>query len=238
MSEAIIRLENIEVRYSDFKAVQGVSMEVGRGDMVALIGTNGSGKTSLMNAVAGLIKLHDGKVYIDDKDMTGASPDKLVEAGLSLVPQGGHCFNRMSVRDNLLVGSFCRKARANKQENLKKVYDLFPDLEQKKDVLAGSLSGGQRQMLAIGRALMSEPQIILFDELSLGLAPVVVKDIYETIIRINKEQKTTVILVEQDTNRVLSVTDYAYIMLKGRVALEGVSSKLSVEEVKKAYFGI
>ena len=238
MSEVVLKLENMEVRYSDYIAVQDVSLEIKKGEMVGLIGTNGSGKTSLMNAAAGLIKINKGKVSLNGKDVTGASPEKLVQAGLSLVPQGGHCFNRMTVQDNLLVGSYSKKARANKLDNLEKVYDLFPDLRDKNSELAGNLSGGQRQMVAIGRALMSEPEIILFDELSLGLAPVVVKGIYETIKRINKEQNTTIILIEQDTNRVLRMTDYVYIMLKGRIALEGISSELSVEEVKKAYFGI
>lgn len=150
----------------------------------------------------------------------------------------------MSVQDNLLVGGISSKAKhgrdaeSMRSDNLEKVYDLFPILKEKANVPAGSLSGGQRQMVAIGRALMSSPKIILFDELSLGLAPVVVKDIYATIRKINETERTTIILIEQDTNRVLSMTDYAYIMLKGKVALEGDSDSLDPEEVKKAYFGI
>ena len=238
MSKAILKLDNIEVKYGDFIAVESVSLEVYDGSIVGLIGTNGAGKTSLMNAVSGLTPVTSGKIYVADEDVTGLSPEKMVERGISLVPQGGHCFNRMTVQDNLLVGSHSRKSRPFRKDNLDKVYDLFPMLAEKKDALAGSLSGGQRQMVAIGRALMSEPRILLFDELSLGLAPVVVKDIYATIARINKEQGTTVFLIEQDTKRVLAISDYAYIMLKGKVALEGDASELTEEEVKKAYFGI
>ncbi|MCR5214222.1 MAG: ABC transporter ATP-binding protein [Eubacterium sp.] len=238
MSEPILKLENIEVKYGDFIAVERVSLEVKDGSMTGLIGTNGSGKTSLMNAVAGLTKPTSGKIYLSGQDVTGMSPEKLVERGLSLVPQGGHCFNRMTVQDNLLVGSYGRKARFERKDNLKMVYDLFPMLWDKKDLLAGSLSGGQRQMVAIGRALMSEPKLLLFDELSLGLAPLIVKDIYQTISRINKEQGCSILLIEQDTKRVLNMTDYAYIMLKGNLALDGPSDKMDQESVKKAYFGI
>ncbi len=234
----MLKLENIEVKYGDFVAVESVSMDIADGSMVGLLGTNGSGKTSLMNAVAGLTKATSGKVYIAGEDVTGLSPEDLVQHGLSLVPQGGHCFKRMTVQDNLLVGSYNRRSRPLRKDNLEKVYDLFPMLKEKKDVPAGGLSGGQRQMVAIGRALMSDPKLLLFDELSLGLAPVVVKDIYATISRINKEQGTTILLIEQDTKRVLSMTDYAYIMLKGNIALEGASSELDEEAVRKAYFGI
>ena len=238
MSKAILKLDNIEVKYGDFIAVENVSLQVMDGSMTGLLGTNGSGKTSLMNAVAGLTKPTAGKIYFMDEDVTGMSPEKLVEKGLSMVPQGGHCFNRMTVQDNLLVGSYGRRARFERKENLKLVYDLFPMLWDKKDTLAGNLSGGQRQMVAIGRALMSEPRLLLFDELSLGLAPVVVKDIYHTISRISKEQGCSILLIEQDTKRVLGMTDYSYIMLKGRLALEGRSEQLDDEKVKKAYFGL
>ncbi len=238
MSKAILKLENIEVKYGDFIAVENVSLQVMDGSMTGLLGTNGSGKTSLMNAVAGLTKPTAGRIYFMDEDVTGMSPEKLVEKGLSMVPQGGHCFNRMTVQDNLLVGSYGRRARFERKENLKLVYDLFPMLWDKKDTLAGNLSGGQRQMVAIGRALMSEPRLLLFDELSLGLAPVVVKDIYHTISRISKVQGCSILLIEQDTKRVLGMTDYSYIMLKGRLALEGRSEQLDDEKVKKAYFGL
>jgi branched-chain amino acid transport system ATP-binding protein len=144
----------------------------------------------------------------------------------------------MTVLDNLIVGSYKKSARADKQKNLEKVFELFPVLAEKKDMAAGSLSGGQRQMVAIGRALMSNPKIILFDELSLGLAPVVVKDIYATIKKINEIDNTTIVLIEQDTRRAIATTDYSYIMLKGKVLLEGDATDLSDDDIKKAYFGI
>lgn len=235
MSDTILQLEKVSVKYGDFTAVSNVDMSFYRGSIIGLIGTNGAGKTSLMNAAIGLTPISSGKVLLEGEDITNLPVEKKLDRGVCLVPQGGHCFNRMSVQDNLLVPL---KKSQNKKDNLERVYDLFPVLKEKADVPAGSLSGGQRQMVAIGRALMSNPKIILFDELSLGLAPVVVKDIYRTIKKINEEQDTTIILIEQDTSRVLNVSDYAYIMLKGKVALEGDAGDLNPEDVKKAYFGI
>ena len=244
MSSTLLHFDNVSVKYGDFTAVSDVTMSFFEGSIIGLIGTNGAGKTSLMNAAMGLTPISGGKVSIAGEDITKKKKKKKLDYGMCLVPQGGHCFNRMSVQDNLLVGGISSKAKHGrdakrmKSDNLEKVYDLFPILKEKANVPAGSLSGGQRQMVAIGRALMSSPKIILFDELSLGLAPVVVKDIYATIRKINETERTTIILIEQDTNRVLSMTDYAYIMLKGKVALEGDSDSLDPEEVKKAYFGI
>lgn len=244
MSSTLLQFDNVSVKYGDFTAVSDVTMSFFEGSIIGLIGTNGAGKTSLMNAAMGLTPISGGKVSIAGEDITKVPVEKKLDYGMCLVPQGGHCFNRMSVQDNLLVGGISskakhgRNAKSMRSDNLEKVYDLFPILKEKANVPAGSLSGGQRQMVAIGRALMSSPKIILFDELSLGLAPVVVKDIYATIKKINETERTTIILIEQDTNRVLSMTDYAYIMLKGKVALEGDSDSLDPEEVKKAYFGI
>ena len=238
MGNNILKAENIIVKYGDFVAVDDVYMRVEEGEMVSLMGINGSGKTSLMNAVAGLTKVTSGKVLLDGEDVTGASADKLVSMGLCLVPQGGHCFNRMTVMDNLLVGSYTKGARKNRKDNIEKVFNLFPVLKEKMKVAAGSLSGGQRQMVAIGRALMSNPRIIMFDELSLGLAPVVVKDIYATIKKINEEDKVSVVLIEQDTKRALSITNYSYIMLKGHMELEGKSRELTDDEIRTAYFGL
>lgn len=238
MGNNILKAENIIVKYGDFVAVDDVYLRAEEGEMVSLMGINGSGKTSLMNAVAGLTKVTSGKVYLDGEDVTGFSADKLVARGLCLVPQGGHCFNRMTVMDNLLVGSYTKEARKTRKDNIEKVFNLFPVLKEKKNLAAGSLSGGQRQMVAIGRALMSNPRIILFDELSLGLAPVVVKDIYATIKKINEEEKVSVVLIEQDTKRALSITNYSYIMLKGHMELEGKSAELTDEAIRKAYFGL
>ena len=164
--------------------------------------------------------------------------DQVVSKGLCMVPQGGRCFHRMSVEDNLFVGSYRRSARAHRNTSLEKVYDLFPVLKEKRKDQAGTLSGGQRQMVAIGRALMAEPECIIFDEISLGLAPVVIQDIYSTIRKINRENRTSILLVEQDTGKALRMADYCYIMQGGRITLEGKTDGLSLQTIREAYFGI
>ena len=238
MSEAILEIDSLSAGYGDYIAVDGVSMTVNKGQIVSLIGLNGAGKTTLINTVAGLQKPSGGRVRFKGGDITSLSPDKIVARGLSLVPQGGRCFNRMSVEDNLLMGGFTKSARKKLKETLVHVYDLFPDLADMKKRPAGSLSGGQRQMVAIGRALMACPECLIFDEISLGLSPAVIKDIYRRIIKINEEEKTSVILIEQDTRRALNASDEFYVMLKGRVVLSGKSSEIDSETLKKAYFGI
>ncbi len=238
MAEQLLELNNLCIKYGEFLAVSDVSMKMPEGSLVSIIGANGSGKTTLMNTIAGLLSPSSGTVILDGENVTGFSTEKMVRRGLSLVPQGGHVFSRMSVMDNLLVGSFGKNARASGKQTLEKVLELFPVLYEKRKLPAGSLSGGQRQMVAIGRALMSSPRLILFDELSLGLAPVVIKDIYATIRKISKEESVSIVIVEQDTRRAMQMSDYTYIMLKGKVVLEGPSAKLTPEEVKEAYFGL
>ncbi len=233
-----LRIENIKAEYGDFPAVADASITIPQGGMVSLIGTNGSGKTTLMNVAAGLIRPSSGKVMLGGIDITDMEPEKRVSAGLSLVPQGGHCFARMSVEDNLMTGSYDKRARAKSKDLLEKVYTLFPSLKDKRLQPAGTLSGGERQMTAIGRALMSDPSVILFDELSLGLAPLVVKNIYERLKGLNAKEKVSILLVEQDTRRAMRMTGYTYIMLKGKVVLDGRSDELSEDNVKAAYFGL
>lgn len=238
MSDALLRIEGLSAGYGDFVAVDSVDLEVAKGEIVSLIGINGAGKTTLMDTVAGLHRPSSGKVLLNGEDITALSADKIVAKGLSLVPQGGKCFPRMSVRDNLLMGSFPKAARKNAKQTLEHIFELFPDLAEMKQRPAGTLSGGQRQMVAIGRALMGAPQCLIFDEISLGLSPVVINDIYKKIKRINEEEKTSIILIEQDTRRVLKASDRFYVMLKGRVALSGRSDEIDPETLKKAYFGI
>lgn len=238
MSDTLLRIEDLHAGYGDFVAVDSASLEVKKGGIVALIGINGAGKTTLMDTVAGLHKPASGKVYFKGEDITSLSADRIVAKGLSLVPQGGRCFTRMSVQDNLLMGSFPKAARKNAKAMLARVYELFPDLEQMKQRPAGNLSGGQRQMVAIGRALMGSPECLIFDEISLGLSPVVISDIYRIIKRINKEENTSVILIEQDIRRALKTSDDFYVMLKGKVVLSGRSDDVDPETLKKAYFGI
>ena len=234
----MLKIESLRVAYGDFVAVSGASLEVGDGQIVAVLGANGAGKSSLLNAAAGLLPPSGGKVFFRGEDVTGMAPDKIVDKGLALVPQGGRCFPRMSVRDNLMVGSYPKRARRDAASSLERVYALFQKIKKKEKDLAGTLSGGQRQMLAIGRALMSKPSCLMFDEISLGLAPIVINDIYALIGRINREEKIGVVLVEQNTERALRLSDRCFVMLKGRVVLSGESAHVSGEAVKAAYFGI
>jgi branched-chain amino acid transport system ATP-binding protein len=237
VSDYLLKAEDINAKYGDFQAVQGASFDIKKGEIISVIGTNGAGKSTLMKAIVGIMKPSGGKVYYKGEDITGIPTHKLVEMGLIAVPEGGRVFPRMSVLDNLIMGSYTPKARKERNQALERVYELFPILKEKANQAAGSLSGGQRQMVAIGRALMSEPELVCFDEISLGLAPTVIKDIYATIRQINKEG-LTVILVEQDVKRSLKISDRSYVMLKGKIVLEGNSQELTEDEVKKAYFGL
>ncbi len=237
MSEPILRAENIQAKYGDFLAVENASINVPDKEVVSLIGANGAGKSTFMDCVAGAHAPSGGKVFFKGEDITGLPAYEIVERGLTLVPQGSRCFVRMSVEDNLIMGSVPKRARAKKDETLKYVYDLFPVLFEKRNDASGSLSGGQRQMVAIGRALMTQPDLVLFDEISLGLAPTIIKDIYARIKEINK-QGMTVVLVEQDVQRSRRASTTSFVMLKGKVVLSGPSKELTEEEIKNAYFGI
>ena len=234
----MLSIDGLQVRYGDFIAVSSVTLEVAPGQIAALIGANGAGKSSLLNAVAGLMRPTAGTVRFDGCDITGMPADRIVAKGLSLVPQGGRSFLRMSVHDNLVIGSYPKAVRKHADASLERVYSLFPVLEEKRNELAGSLSGGQRQMLAIGRALMSRPKCLMFDEISLGLAPVTIKDLYARIRQINSEEGITIILVEQDTERALRIADTCCVMLKGEVAMAGPAKDMTNESIKSAYFGI
>ena len=220
MSEPMLKVEGVQAKYGDFIAVADASLEVPEGMIVSLIGSNGAGKSTLMDTIAGLHKPSQGKIYFKGEDITGS-----------------RCFIRMTVEDNLIMGSFPKVVRKKWKDSLERVYELFPVLKQKRNDLSGSLSGGQRQMVAIGRALMTNPELILFDEISLGLAPTTIKDIYARIKEINKSG-TTVVLVEQDTQRAIKTAKLVDVMLKGKVVLSGKPEDLSDEDIKKAYFGI
>ncbi len=238
MSEALLEIRDLSVSYHDFIAVEGVSMQVEAGQIVSLVGLNGAGKTTLMNAVVGLLRPREGQILFRGEDITGMPTDQIVARGLTLVPQGGRCFNTLSVQDNLLMGSYPKAARKQAKQELERVYELFPMLAEKKSSPVGTLSGGQRQMVAIGRALMGKPSCLIFDEISLGLAPAVINDIYRRILQINETDKTAVILIEQDMQRALRASRNFYVMLKGKVVMSGPSSGIDVESLKKNYFGI
>ena len=216
-----LKVSEIDAHYKDFQALWNVSFEVHKGEMASIIGANSSGKSTLLNLIA----------------IDGLLPHETVPRGIALVPEGRRVFPRLTVYENLVMGSYTPKMRAKKDETLVKIYELFPILEARRRQMANTLSGGEQQMLAIGRAMMSEPQLILCDEISLGLAPVVIKDIYKRLRQINQDG-ITIVLVEQDIKRSLKVANRAYIMLEGKVVLEGEPSELTEEQVKKAYFGI
>ena len=234
----MLTVEHLQVKYEDFTAVADASLTVAPGQVVALIGANGAGKSSMLGALAGLLPVASGRITFQGEDITRLPAEEVARRGLCLVPQGGRCFGRMSVEDNLIVGSYPRRARAHRAESLERVYGLFPALKEKRKDPAGTLSGGQRQMVAIGRALMTEPACLLFDEISLGLAPIVVQEIYERIALLNRESAMGILLVEQDTQRALRMSDFSYILLEGRVSLEGPSASLTPEALREAYFGV
>lgn len=232
-----LKVSEIDAHYKDFQALWNVSFEVHKGEIVSIIGANGSGKSTLLNLIAGLLAPSCGTIEFFGERIDGLLPHETVPRGIALVPEGRRVFPRLSVYENLVMGSYAPKKRAKKDEALTKIYELFPILEARRRQMANTLSGGEQQMLAIGRAMMSEPQLILCDEISLGLAPVVIKDIYKRLRQINREG-ITIVLVEQDIKRSLKVANRAYIMLEGKVVLEGEPSSLTEERVKKAYFGI
>ncbi len=235
--EMFLKAENLDVHYGDLQALHDVSLSIKKGSIVSIIGSNGAGKSTLLNTIVGINKPTKGRITFKNEDITGKLTSRIVAKGITMSPEGSRVFQNMSVRENLLMGAYLPKARKTKDEMLVKVYDLFPVLKEKSEQLTTFLSGGQRQMVAIARAIMSNPDVIFCDEISLGLAPVVIKDIYQKIKEINKEGMTFV-LVEQDVKRSLKYADYSYVMVKGRIVMEGVSASLPESEVKDAYFGV
>ena len=225
---SMLEVKDLDVRYGDFQAINGVSLKVEEGTIVALIGANGAGKSTIMQTICGINRPSKGSIEFMGKSIGGLKPSKIAAAGLTMSPEGSHCFEKMTVQDNLLMGAYLCKSNKERLERLDKIYKLFPVLEEKKN---------QRQMLAIGRGIMREPKLLLCDEISLGLAPVVIKDIYAKLREI-ADTGVTLMIVEQDVNRSLKHSDYAYVILEGRVVMEGKSSELDPEEVNDAYFGI
>jgi len=234
---SMLEVKDLDVRYGDFQAINGVSLKVEEGTIVALIGANGAGKSTIMQTICGINRPSKGSIEFMGKSIGGLKPSKIAAAGLTMSPEGSHCFEKMTVQDNLLMGAYLCRSNKERLERLDKIYKLFPVLEEKKNQLSTFLSGGQRQMLAIGRGIMMEPKLLLCDEISLGLAPVVIKDIYAKLREI-ADTGVTLMIVEQDVNRSLKHSDYAYVILEGRVVMEGKSSELDPEEVNDAYFGI
>jgi branched-chain amino acid transport system ATP-binding protein len=237
-NETLLMVSNLDTFYGGFQALWNVSLEVKLKEIVALIGANGSGKSTLLDAISGLIRPAKGSIEFDGKTITNLNPFEIVALGISQVPEGRRVFPELSVLDNLILGSYNRAARSEKEQNFNMVYELFPLLGKRKNQLAKTLSGGEQQMLALGRGLMSNPKLMLLDEMSLGLAPVVINNVYEALRKI-RERGITILLVEQNVRRSLDEADRAYIMEAGHIVLSGNAADLrEEEEVKRAYFGI
>lgn len=231
----LLQVDNIEVYYGVIKALKGISFEVNKSEIVALIGANGAGKTTILHTVTGLLKPKTGKVIYNEKDITKTPAHKIVTMGMAHVPEGRRIFSQLSVLDNIKLGAFTRKDKDEIEQSLKYVYERFPRLEERKNQIAGTLSGGEQQMLAMGRALMSKPDFILMDEPSMGLSPLLVSEIFD-IIKVINEGGTTVLLVEQNAKKALSIADRAYVLETGTIALSGNAQDLMNDEsVKKAY---
>ncbi len=233
----MLEIEGVDAYYRDLQALWGVSMQVNEGELVALVGPNGAGKTTTLRAISGLLKPAEGSIRLDGKSLAKESPNKIVELGICQVPEGGRVFTSMSVLENLELGAYVAQARREKDQSLKWVFEIFPRLEERQDQRAGTLSGGERQMLAIGRALMSKPRLLLLDEPSFGLAPLLVEHIFEMISEINR-QGVTVLLVEQNVRAALELTQRAYVIENGRIVGQGTGEDLlSFESVRSAYLG-
>lgn len=234
---ALLEINNLEVHYGVIHALKGISFEVNEGEIIALIGANGAGKTTTLHTISGILQASSGNIIYDGKDITKVQAHKIVNLGISQVPEGRRVFAQLSVLENLKLGAFIRKDKDGIEEDLRIIYERFPRLEERKNQLAGTLSGGEQQMLAMGRALMSRPRIILMDEPSMGLSPIYVSEIFDIIKSINKDG-TTVLLVEQNAKKALSIADRAYVLETGMIALSGDAKDLmNNDTVKKAYLG-
>ena len=235
---ALLELHGVDALYGRVQALHGVSLQVDKGEIVALIGSNGAGKTTTLRTISGLMHPANGKILFDGQDITFTDAAKIVQLGICQSPEGRRLFPRMSVLDNLLMGAYTRRDRANIDRDLKHVYELFPRVEERRNQIAGTLSGGEQQMLAMGRALMARPKVVMLDEPSLGLSPILVETIFAVIKEIN-DQGTPVLLVEQNASKALSVAHRAYVLETGVVAKEGTGKELlESEDVQKAYLGM
>lgn len=233
----MLKVQDINVFYGNIQALKGVSLEINQGEIVTLIGANGAGKSTLLKTISGLLKPKQGEIIYESQSIAGKAVQSIVKRGISHVPEGRRVFANMSVEENLQLGAYLRKDKEGIKKDMKLVYELFPRLLERQKQLSGTLSGGEQQMLAMGRALMAKPKLLLLDEPSMGLAPLLVKQIFNIIEEINKTG-TTILLVEQNANVALSIADRAYVVETGRIVLSGNAKELTEsEEVKKAYLG-
>ena len=234
---AMLEVSNLKVNYGMIQAIKGISFKVEEGEIIALIGANGAGKTTTLHTVSGLLKAREGSILFNGKELTKTQPHKIVEIGMAHVPEGRRIFQQLTVYENLILGAYTRSDKKEIAENLEMIYKRFPRLEERKKQIAGTLSGGEQQMLAMGRALMSNPKIVLMDEPSMGLSPLLVSEIFDIIQSINKSG-TTVLLVEQNAKKALSIANRAYVLETGKIVLEGDAKELmNNDQIKKAYLG-
>lgn len=234
---ALLEIRDIEVFYGVIQAIKGISFDVNEGEVIALIGANGAGKTTILHTITGLLQPKNGSIVFDGKDITKVPAHKIVAMGMAHVPEGRRVFSQLSVYENLKMGAYTRKDKAEIEESLEMVYGKFPRLEERKNQLAGTLSGGEQQMLAMGRALMSHPKIVLMDEPSMGLSPIFVEEIFKIIEEVSTSG-TTVLLVEQNAKKALGIANRAYVLETGNIVLDGDATELmNNETVKKAYLG-
>jgi len=239
MAEGLLEVNNIETYYGPIMAIRGISFGVPRGAIVTILGANGAGKTTILKTVSGVMDPQKGTVTFDGRALRGLDPDKVMRLGLSNVPEGREVFPLLTVRENLKMGAYTRKDAAAVARDMQMVYDYFPVLAMRAEQRAGLLSGGEQQMLSISRALMARPKMILLDEPSLGLAPKLVKDIFDIIVRINHEQGVTILLVEQNANMALHIADYGYVLEVGRIVMEDTCARLlEKDDIKEFYLGI
>ena len=239
MSDAVLQLLNVESAYGPIKAIRGVSLKVRQGEIATVLGSNGAGKTTILKTISGIIDPRKGSIEFQGKDITAKDPAYIVQQGLSHVPEGREVFPLLSVKDNLLMGAYTRKDRDGVARDMETVYTYFPILRERATQDAGLLSGGQQQMLAISRAIMAAPHLILLDEPSLGLSPKLTKEIFEIVVRINRERGTTILLVEQNANMALNAADHGYVLENGRIVMEDSCDRLrEKEDIKEFYLGV
>ena len=238
MAETVLQIENLEAGYGEVQVLWGLSLKARRGELTAIVGANGAGKTTTLRAVAGTIDPWRGRVLFENEDVTRLPTHQKAERGFALVPEGRQLFSSMTVGENLELGAFTKRATRSYAERLDSIFTLFPRLKERRRQLAGTLSGGEQQMVAIARGLMSDPDILIIDELSLGLAPVVVYQLLATLKQL-KERGLTILLVEQNVHLALALSDYAYVIAEGKIFTEGLSKELAAKpEIRKAYLGL
>lgn len=234
----MLTIKELDVFYGGIHALKGINCSVKEGQIVTLIGGNGAGKSSMLKVISGIVPAAKGSILFNSMEISKLPSEKIVELGVIHIPEGRRIFTELNVEENLLMGSYLRKDKNGIKEDLEKVYEIFPRLKERRKQMGGTLSGGEQQMLAIGRGLMSRPKLLMLDEPSMGLAPILVQEIFETIVRLNKEMNYTVLLVEQNANIALQIAHYAYVIETGEIVLEGSGQELLGDDrVRKAYLG-